>query len=118
MLIAAALIELGLPEAESIKARRRVASSVKERIKQRFGISAAEVGDPDLRHEIAIGCVEVGTDPRVMRERMERVVRFVEGLGIAELISDDVTVAHLDELSLAEGAEIEDFTLPESWKSR
>jgi len=118
MLISAALIELAVPDAESIKARRRVANAVKERIKQRFGISVAEVGDPDERHEVFIGCVEVGTDPRVMRERMERVVRFVENLGLAELVSDDVTVAQLDELSLAEGAEFEDFTLPEAWKPR
>jgi hypothetical protein len=118
MLIGAALLEFRVPDARSIKARRSVANSLKDRIKKRFGISAAEVGDPDEWHEVFIGCVEVGTDPRVMRERMERVVRFVEKLGLAELVSDDVTVAQLDELSLAEGAEIEDFTLPEAWKRR
>lgn len=93
-------MELEVPEGGgSIKARRRVASAVKERIKRKFHVSAAEIGDPDDRHEVAIGCVEVGSDPRVMRERMERVVRYVEGLGVAELISDDITVVRLDELS-------------------
>ena len=98
MLIAACLIQLGVPDATSIKARRRVANAIKERIKQRFHISAAEIGDPDERHEVVIGCVEVGNDPRVMRGRMEKVIRYAEDLGLAVLLSDDITIARLDEL--------------------
>ena len=45
-----------------------------------------------------IGCVELGNDPRVMRERMERVIRFVERLGIAEVTGDDITIVRLEEL--------------------
>ena len=103
MLIAAALIELGLPDADSIKARRRVANAVKQRIRNRFDVSVAEVGDTDARHEVVLGCVLVGIDPAAMRVRMERVIRFVEGLGLAEVIGDDVTVARLDELAEVEG---------------
>ena len=103
MLIAAALIELALPDADSIKARRRVANAVKQRIRNRFDVSVAEVGDTDARHEVVLGCVLVGIDPAAMRGRMERVIRFVEGLGLAEVIGDDVTVARLDELAEVEG---------------
>jgi uncharacterized protein YlxP (DUF503 family) len=98
MLIAAALIELELPDADSIKARRRVANAVKQRIRNRFEVSVAEVGDADARHEVVLGCVLVGVDPPAMRERMERVIRFVERLGLAEVVADDVTIARLDEL--------------------
>ena len=104
MLISDCLIQLSLPESDSLKARRRVASAVKQRVKQRFHVSAAEVGDPEDRHEVVIGCVEVGTDPRVMRERMDRVIRFVEGLGLAEVVADDITVVRLDELTEVEEA--------------
>lgn len=102
MLIAAALIEMAVPDAESIKARRRVASALKDRIQQRFNVSVAEVGDPDERHEVVLGCALVGSDPRQMRERMERVVRYVEGIGIAELVDDDIVVVRLDEVPLVE----------------
>jgi len=98
MLIAAALIELTLPEAESIKARRRVARSVKDRIRQRFNVSVAEVADQDERHSACIGCVMVGVDPRHLREAMEKIVRYVESLGVAEVVSDDITVLRLDEI--------------------
>jgi uncharacterized protein YlxP (DUF503 family) len=115
MLIAAALIQLALPEADSLKARRRVASAVKERIRGRFHVSVAEVGDPEDRHEVVIGCAEVGTDPRVMRERMQRIIKFVESLGLAELSGDDVTVVRLDEF---EELDPDDESLPEAWRQR
>ena len=112
MLIAAALIQLALPEAESLKARRSVANAVKERVRGRFRISMAEVGDPEARHEVVLGCVEVGTDPRVMRQRMRKVIAFVERLGLAEVHADDVVVARLDEL---EELEEDDEALPDAW---
>jgi hypothetical protein len=114
MLIAAALIELALPEAETIKARRRVARSVKDRIRQRFNVSCAEVADQDERHSVVIGCVMVGVDPRHLRDGMEKVVRYVESLGVAEVVSDDVTVLRIDELE-----ELEDDTdaVPAAWRA-
>ncbi len=118
MLIAAALIQLALPEADSLKARRRVASSVKQRVRARFHVSVAEVGDPEDRHEVVIGCVEVGNDPRVMRERMQRIIGFVESLGLAELAGDDVTILRLDELEEVDEPEAEGEALPEAWRHR
>jgi uncharacterized protein YlxP (DUF503 family) len=115
MLIAAALIQLVLPEADSLKARRRVANAVKERVRSRFRLSIAEVGDPEDRHEVVLGMVEVGSDPRVMRERMQRVISYIEGLGLAEVDADDVVVVRLDELHELES---DDEPLPEAWRRR
>jgi hypothetical protein len=114
MLIAAALIELALPEAESIKARRRVARSVKDRIRQRFNVSVAEVADQDERHSVCIGCVMVGIDPQHLRDGMEKVVRYVESLGVAEVVSDDVTVLRIDEV---EELEDEGDAAPAAWRA-
>ena len=41
MRIAAALIELSLPDAETIKAKRRVSNVVKSKLRQRFNLSTA-----------------------------------------------------------------------------
>ncbi|MFQ5513390.1 MAG: DUF503 family protein [Myxococcota bacterium] len=98
MLIAAALIELALAEAESLKARRRVANAVKDRLRGRFNLSVAELSDPDDRHSICIGCVMVGVRPDHLRTQLEKVVRYVEALGLAELVGDDIVVVRLDEV--------------------
>jgi uncharacterized protein YlxP (DUF503 family) len=102
MLIAAALIELHLAEADSIKAKRRVVRAVRDRVASRFRISVAEVADQDDRHSICIGCAKVGIDARHLRASMEKVVRYVDELGLAELVGDDVIVAQLDELEAVE----------------
>ena len=94
----AALIELSVPEADSIKARRRVSRALVDRLRHRFNASVAELGDPDDRHSVLIGCVMLGRDPRRLRASLERAVRYVESLGLAELVADDITLASLDEL--------------------
>ena len=99
MLIAAALIELELSRTDSIKDKRRVVKSILGRVEQRFRVSVAEVADQDHRSSICIGCVKVGIDPQKLRSQMQKVIRFVESLGLAELVSDEVTVATLAELS-------------------
>jgi hypothetical protein len=108
MLISAALIELSLPETETIKERRRVARSIKDRVRQRFNVSVAEVADQDERDSICIGCVMVGVDPRHLREGMDKVIRYVESLGLAEVVADDVVVVRLDEVEELEDDEDED----------
>ncbi len=102
MLIAAALIELHLAEADSLKAKRRVVRAVKDRVANRFRVSVAEIADHDDRHAICIGCVKVGIDARHLRESMQKVIRYVDELGLAELVGDDVIVAQLDELVAVE----------------
>ena len=111
MLIGAALMELALPKVDSIKARRRVAHAVKDRLRQRFNLSVAEVGDPNDRRGICVGCVAVGVDPRHLQKRLEQAVRFVEGLGLAELVGEDILVARLDELEEVESDLLEDEPL-------
>jgi hypothetical protein len=98
MLIAAALIELSLSESDSIKDRRRTARSIVDRVRQRFNVSVAEVADQDERHSVCIGCVMVGIDPRHLRTGMEKVIHFVDSLGLGELVSDDVAIVRLDEV--------------------
>jgi uncharacterized protein YlxP (DUF503 family) len=111
MRIAAALIELSLPDAETIKAKRRVSNAVKSRLRQRFNLSTAEVADHDDRHSVCIGCVMVGVDPRHLRAQMEKAIRYVESLGLAEVVADDIEVLRLDELE--DGELPEDFALAE-----
>jgi hypothetical protein len=116
MRIGAALIELYLPDADSLKARRRVARSVADRLRQRFRVSVAEVGDAGDRHHVRLGLALVGGEAPELRSRLDKMVRFVEALGLGELVAEDVVVARLDELEPEdEGDEAEDVAeWPES----
>jgi uncharacterized protein YlxP (DUF503 family) len=113
MLIAACLIELSLSESDSIKDKRRVARAVKDRLRRRFNVSAAEVDDQDDRHSVCIGCVMVGIDPRHLRAQMAKAIEYVEGLGLAEVVSDDIEVLRLDQIEEIDDGD--DDEGPEPW---
>jgi hypothetical protein len=116
MLIAAALIELVLHDAGSLKDKRRVLRSLKDRVRVNFNVAIAEIDDQDDLHRICLGCVTVGSDPRYVREALEKVVRFVDGLALGELVSDDVVVARLDELDQDDDDEDDGHALPAEWE--
>ena len=98
MLIAAALIELSLPDADSLKAKRRVVRSVVDRLRRSFNVAVSEIDDHDDIRSVCLGCVTVGSDPRYIRERLAKAIQFVDRLGLGELVSDDVVVVRLDEV--------------------
>lgn len=116
MLIAAALIELVLHDAESLKDKRRVVRSLKDRVRGNFNVAIAEIDEQDERHRICLGCVTVGSDPKYVRGALEKVVRFVESLGLGELVSDDVVVARLDELDQPDEDDDAAAALPAEWE--
>ena len=115
MRIAAAMIELHIHGAGTIKTKRSVANSLKTRLRQRFNISTAEVADHDDLRSLCLGCVMVGVDARHLQKQMEKAVRYVEGLGLAEVVADDVQVLRLDELEVAEESGEELPFVPPEW---
>ena len=64
-------LDLFISEAQSLKDRRRVLKSFKERLHQKFPVATAEVGEPDLwqRAELAI-VVVVPSRPAVPQARL------------------------------------------------
>ena len=108
MLIAAVLIELELEQAESIKAKRRVVKSILDRVAKRYNVSIAEVDDQGDRHSICLGCVKVGIDPRHLRTQMEKVVRYVDSLGLAEVVGDDIVITRLADWVEEDGVDEDD----------
>ena len=99
MLIAAALIELAVPDAETIKARRRVARSVKDRIRQRFNVSVAEVADlPDGEIDLVFVCTPASTNPGLLRQAADKGIRaaFIASAGYGE--AGDEGIKAQDEL--------------------
>ena len=47
---------------------------------------------------------------------MEKVVRYVESLGLAEVVGDDISVMRLDEIEATTSELDGEDTLPEHWR--
>lgn len=71
-------LELEIPGAFSLKDKRGIVKSLKERIRHRFNVSASEVGDQDTWNRAVLGIACVSIDPKAARETLDNVVRFAE----------------------------------------
>jgi uncharacterized protein len=83
MVIGVLEIILWLPESHSLKAKRRVIKSLKDKVRNRFNVSIAEVGDQELWQKARLGICSLSNDRREVNARLDQVVNFVERLQVA-----------------------------------
>ena len=92
MYVGTVRIELFIPHSQSLKARRSVVNSIKERLRN-LGASVAEVGDSDLWQRATLGLAVVGGEAGVVDNVLARARRLVDGEFRAQVIdwSEDVS---------------------------
>ena len=71
-------IHLRLQAAASLKEKRQVLRSLRDRLKNRFNVAIAEVGSQDRWRDIELGVVSVGSDRRVVDAELEAITRFLD----------------------------------------
>lgn len=70
-------VDIRLPQAESLKDRRRVVSSLLDRARVRFEVAAADVGGQDTHTLASLAFAVVSSSPAHCEEVMERVESLV-----------------------------------------
>ncbi len=78
MFVGIVRIELHIPAAGSLKAKRQVVRSLKERIQARVHAAVAEVDHQDLWQRAALGVAVVSADGGHVREMLQAVRGLVE----------------------------------------
>jgi uncharacterized protein YlxP (DUF503 family) len=95
MIVGVAAIELQIHGSNSLKEKRGVVQSICRRVRDRFHLSVAEVGQQDVWQRAVIGLAAVGSDAGVVRGVLERAVAFVEELHLAEVLHSEVEILRL-----------------------
>jgi uncharacterized protein len=72
--------------ARSLKDKRRVLLSLKDRIRDEFEVSCAEVEKQDSIKEGVLGVAICGTDAQILEPVLQRIVGFVRRDREAELV--------------------------------
>ena len=83
MVVGVCRLALALPGVNSLKEKRGVVRRVLERTRQRFPVSAAEVGSLDSHDESVVAFAMVSNDGAQVDAMLERVAQYVESLGLA-----------------------------------
>ncbi|MBD3426062.1 MAG: DUF503 family protein [Candidatus Omnitrophica bacterium] len=79
-------IELFLGESLSLKQKRGMLRRVKDRLRNTFNVSVAEVGHLDKWQRAVIGVVTISTDKKHLSSRMDRIMDFIEGQGTVSVL--------------------------------
>jgi uncharacterized protein len=78
MVIGVLEIILYLPESHSLKEKRQVVKSLKDKVHNRFNVAIAEIDDLDLWQKARLGVCSLGNDRRQVNGRLDQVVNFIE----------------------------------------
>ncbi len=85
MIVGVCTFELFLPGKGSLKEKRRVLSSLKERLKNRFNLSVAEIDDQDLWQKAVIGMACVGNEKKHVQQVLDKAMNLVHGVPLIEV---------------------------------
>ncbi len=85
---------LRLPENGSLKGKRQLLRSLSTRLRNKFNVAVAEVGDNDRWQIATIGITCVSNDARHAQEMLDHVVGFIERTRLdAELLDSEIEVS-------------------------
>ena len=82
----------------SLKEKRRITKSIKDRVKNKFNISIAEIGDQDVWQNLHIGIVAVGSDHKYLDGLMSKVVESIDKMHLAEMTDCQIKTIHVGPL--------------------
>ena len=96
MIVAAARITLLIHGNNSLKGKRQVVRSLIEKVRHRFTVSIAEVDCHDLWQRAELGLAVVGNDEKLLSQRVDKVMNFMENQHLAEIIDTQLELVHLE----------------------
>lgn len=78
MVVGVCRIELSIPDRHSLKEKRHVVKSLKDRLRRSFNVSVAEVDAHDLWQRAVLAAACVGTDRAYVNGVLDQLVQAVE----------------------------------------
>jgi hypothetical protein len=78
MIIAVLTVDLYLPGASSLKEKRAVIRSIKDRVGKKFNVSIAEVDFMDKWQRARLGIAQVGNDYKFLESSMNTIFKVID----------------------------------------
>lgn len=78
MILGTAQITVHIPDAQSLKDRRRVVKSIVQRVRNRFDVAIADVDEQPQWQVATLGIVAVANSSRHVEAVVQQVIRFIE----------------------------------------
>ena len=96
MPIAKLTVELSIPHAQSIKDRRQVVRSIKDKLRHSFNVSVAELDEANLWNRATLGVVALSASAAYLAGQMQEVDKAIQRL--ADSLSTEVLDSYVEEI--------------------
>ncbi|MBE9546438.1 MAG: DUF503 domain-containing protein [Proteobacteria bacterium] len=98
MVVGVGIIDIYIFDSRSLKSKRGVLRSILKRTQNRFNISIAEVGDNDDWKRGRIGFSVVGNDTGYINSKMDKILKFIDSLNLAEVLNSKVEITSFSDV--------------------
>ena len=92
MIVGTLKMRLMIRESRSLKEKRRVISSIKDRIRGKFNVSVAELEAQDSHQQAVLGVALVTNDKRHGQEVLGQVLNLVRTHPVAQLVDHELEI--------------------------
>lgn len=86
MVVGVCTVELLIPGSQSLKDKRQVVHSVKDRLRGKFNLSVAEVDGLDLWQTAVLGLACVSNDGRHVDQVLEQALNVIKSMPSLEVV--------------------------------
>ena len=92
MFIGCLQVELLIPESASLKSKRMVLNSVKQRLRNKFNVSVAEVDNNDLWQRTTLAVAMVANKRHFLNQALDQILNFIDDQSQSEIIDHQIEI--------------------------
>ena len=90
MIVGVCTVELFIPDGQSLKSKRQVVKSLKDRIRDKFNVSVAEVGEQDLWQKAVLGIACVANETSYVNQVLDQVLNQIRAVPMVEIVQSRI----------------------------
>jgi uncharacterized protein len=92
MIVGSLKVRLLVRQSRTLKDKRQVVSSIKDRLRNSFNVSVAEVAAEDHRQLVVLGFAMVSNEASHVRSALEQIVAALRVHPVAEFLDHEIEV--------------------------
>jgi uncharacterized protein YlxP (DUF503 family) len=85
-------LEIHIPDARSLKDKRQVLRSLKDRLRHQFNVAVAELDHQDVWQRAVVGIVTLSNDEHHVRDSLDQVAAEADRLLGRDLVAQQIEI--------------------------
>ena len=95
-LIGVLTVEFSLDDNDNLKAKRRVANSLKQKVRNKFNVAIAEMGTENSLTRLRLTVVSLSNNERHLRARLDKCCLMMEAVCTEKMTASEVEIYAAD----------------------